>query len=815
MNFKKLIPLFVVMMLPISGCSNETPVTSSSGDTPTSDSSTSIIPPGPSGSTSVVPSPQITLNKTELELDIYGSSSFQLVASIVPEGEYQISWKSMNTAVVSVSSSGLVNALSVGETTVSASVTIDGTTYKAYCDVSVVNTDPSSKEDYKAYFDEAREAILNGHNYRIDVYSTYEGNPGDPYENYYLMINDRAYCNKYFESLQGIIYQKDQGYLNFFLAGEEVIDKGFFSTNSSVGVSEIYDLTAEQLLKPTYVQDSVSYSKFTTKNSYALDVASSFTGFSTSSWFTPPTQLIVEARPSEKKLIVNVNFKVYYYDEGEHYVDGLATLTISGIGETTNEVIENYVENPTIDFPVRTAWNDDDKELFDRRNAGVYPVFPTGASYAFSCEEILKEGFNRVMISDLASGDLTTSYGAQLIGDGYEKGSDGIYTKVIINESESKKTTLKVELQFIPSSIDEVLFPHGEFRVFYRGDVTNSDIDTVEKFNAYLSANGYDEVVPLIPEGHHITKISQFEDVTAQKNAEAGKDLYLFYTSTKYIKFYVNNYLDAISDINAYVALVKEKGFTVETPYIGGYINYTNQTDFTGDSYVSIPNPNNITESNYKGYFTMRYYVENYKEEEKPDLYKIEVTEAGKTVFSVGETFAFNGKVYATYRNPVDYKKVDNSLLEFSGYDMSKSGEQTVTISFTFNEVTKTTTYKIYVLPEKAYETSFKTAGVNITAKIYLCEDGTGIYSYDRPGAGRKLELAKFSYKIESSVITFTFLGLLTTDQFTAFDNYFLFPGDVEGVTKRDGVYGGSFINVKLSHYDGKWEQERMFTIES
>ncbi len=66
-----------------------------------------------------------------------------------------------------------------------------------------------------------------------------------------------------------------------------------------------------------------------------------------------------------------------------------------------------------------------------------------------------------------------------------------------------------------------------------------------------------------------------------------------------------------------------------------------------------------------------------------------------KTIFTVGDAFEFGGKVTATYNDETTADVTSSSV--FSGYDMSTTGPQTVTVSYTEGGVTKTTTYNITV----------------------------------------------------------------------------------------------------------------------
>ena len=65
------------------------------------------------------------------------------------------------------------------------------------------------------------------------------------------------------------------------------------------------------------------------------------------------------------------------------------------------------------------------------------------------------------------------------------------------------------------------------------------------------------------------------------------------------------------------------------------------------------------------------------------------------TEFTVGDTFVFGGTVTANYSDSTSSDVTSSST--FSGYDMSESGEQTVTVSYTEGGVNKTTSYSISV----------------------------------------------------------------------------------------------------------------------
>lgn len=68
-----------------------------------------------------------------------------------------------------------------------------------------------------------------------------------------------------------------------------------------------------------------------------------------------------------------------------------------------------------------------------------------------------------------------------------------------------------------------------------------------------------------------------------------------------------------------------------------------------------------------------------------------------KTEFKQGDKFTFGGKVMASYEEEGVADREVTGQASFSGYDMNVAGTQTVTVSYTEGEITKTTTYDINV----------------------------------------------------------------------------------------------------------------------
>lgn len=89
-----------------------------------------------------------------------------------------------------------------------------------------------------------------------------------------------------------------------------------------------------------------------------------------------------------------------------------------------------------------------------------------------------------------------------------------------------------------------------------------------------------------------------------------------------------------------------------------------------------------------------------------------------KTSFTQNEEWSFGGTVTASYRGKANADVTSNAT--FSGYNTANTGEQTVTASYTENEVTKTAEYTINVVKEGTVQITKVTAEGQFTAGTYI-----------------------------------------------------------------------------------------------
>jgi len=107
---------------------------------------------------------KISLNREKVEIE--AGSAFQLSATIIPPGspDTAIEWLSSNTEVATVSANGLINALKIGECTITA-VLRSNRSISASCKVNVLPAPPAPIEEirfenYSNNVEEGKEIIL-------------------------------------------------------------------------------------------------------------------------------------------------------------------------------------------------------------------------------------------------------------------------------------------------------------------------------------------------------------------------------------------------------------------------------------------------------------------------------------------------------------------------------------------------------------------------------------------------------------------------------------------------------------------------------
>ena len=188
-------------------------------------------------------------------------------------------------------------------------------------------------------------------------------------------------------------------------------------------------------------------------------------------------------------------------------------------------------------------------------------------------------------------------------------------------------------------------------------------------------------------QGVQITKTISTAGCTSKKS---------FSNVSKIIVRYCTNASNGVGSIKVKVGEGTEKSFSVTKPSSGG--TTLKNAEFTFDPAET----GNVTltatcttNSVYINSITIFYNEEGGSTTESP-LASIALSGDYPTIFAQGDAFSHAGMtVTATYED--ETTKDVTSSAEFTGYEMNTIGEQTVTVSYTEGEVTKTTTYNITV----------------------------------------------------------------------------------------------------------------------
>ena len=552
-------------------------------------------------------------------------------------------------------------------------------------------------ETQRQLFSQIVSNLKSTHNYTLSISSSLEEDTEEEAIEYHRYnLNDRAWYhdNSTFDA-EGIIYQKNQGYVTFVKSGSNVIpmnintefdyetDKRVFvSANPQLKISDLVQVTGENLFIDEYTQDATDKSKFVSTSLDNRTVAAYLTQYSAyiGLSFQVDEKITAVLDSSRSEITLTMDYWLYYFDIVEHNDKGTITITVGNVGTTTDNVISSYIENPTTTFSAPQSWPDGMDEVFEEYYGGVVPVLPSGLSYGAVCDELLYDGFYYASVQDVNSGNLTTSYGAQLIEDGYTKVSDTKYVKSILDDQTTITKSYVVTMLYKEASN---LYPNGVMTILYRCNSTTGSFESIEAFNAYMERMGHSSYIPALPEESTCTGIKNFKDVTSQHSG------YAFYSGTDWMHVCIPTYAKAAAWIESFVSALAEMGFDDKSSLFWDSYNFNQSNSGTCIALSK------ITEQNYNGQIDVRYQI---AEADVPlietygaEAVSIAVTNP-KTSFETGSGFSFGGTCVVTFDNEAT-REIMASELTFTGYNMNSEGTQTVTVHY--GELT--TTYQIEV----------------------------------------------------------------------------------------------------------------------
>lgn len=270
--------------------------------------------------------------------------------------------------------------------------------------------------------------------------------------------------------------------------------------------------------------------------------------------------------------------------------------------------------------------------------------------------------------------------------------------------------------------------------------------------------------------------------------------------------------ISAISDSNTSRSITVLKSQDGSNWTSAGTLDVTSSggsnTDVAGAKYIKLT---------YSGSWTVKLssFTINYScsDEPEPEKELSSISVSGQTTeFTVGDSFEFGGTVTAHYSDSTSADVTSSAT--FSGYDMDEEGEQTVTVSYTEDDITKTTTYDIEV-SEAGEDVSGTYSGTytNTLGAIYaltlsLNENGSGTFTAVNTSTESQTNTTSFTWAYENSVLTltktsqnvstsiriFTSSGTYATTNSTG-----IFSGTILTITMYTSNYSSSAISINLS----------------
>ena len=453
------------------------------------------------------------------------------------------------------------------------------------------------------------DAVRANHNYQMDTLSYLTYHATEKYRNRWINLDNKALYN-YVETEdggsynQGIVYQKDQGFVGFYQSTDTkvVVPRIFYSTSLEHMASEIYDLVLENVIDAMWMQDGTNTKLFKTTGNLAIATGCNFTGYASSANLSAPEYLVMELVDNHT-FVITVNFTVHYSDSetGEMVNEpGITTLTVS-VGTVVNAELSAYIANPTYVYQAPTEWDYIQTKYFNDTFDGIVAPFPTGASYAFDFDSDWDYRGTYLYVLDYACGDIREAYRALLQADGFEMqgGNPDKWRKTTVDGLLYKHHNVTLTYHAPTESYNNKTYgwyyPEGEFYVEYL--VTeSSNVSTVERYNkAVQDYIGDPTILPEVPFGSEVTKVTNFDFTD-------NKEDYVF-RQGKATRFYIENYNTARNDLARYYDLLVEFGFNEDIVH-----NPILKVDnlFKGNSYVSITHIEDYGVTEYSGYIEIR-----------------------------------------------------------------------------------------------------------------------------------------------------------------------------------------------------------------
>ena len=564
-------------------------------------------------------------------------------------------------------------------------------------------------------FETIKTKVVNNHNYSAHILSKYvDKNETLADYNLYNISNNVIYDDADADYYYGYIKQKNQGIVNFRSPKQSqgIVIGDLVATNTSLGMSDIYPIALEYVLDKTFTKKEGTNNTYVSTNFTAMAVIGNLAFGNHVIWASAPENFTVTLL-SDSSFKIEARFLYNYQAAEEGDIDDTfvqtpvdVTIEATKLGTTSNSLFEGYVANPDYTFQAPTVWDDDAREYFNEYFNREVPPFIEGLTYAWKIYDTLIEGKYYIGVEDYNSGDLTNSYSQALVGNGYTLTS-GKYVKVVDDQSAHVTRTYSIELHYLaPTEKDSdgmeygFLYPNGVFYALYRYEEQSTvTVANVRELNAYLATTAVKDYLPQLNVNAD-TRVTGFKDTTGASNNSGNGDIYAFVAPnrTSYFNVHIESKYDALNFVESYKAEFEKLGYNFDKAFgmYSGVDDYGSIVRFTDVSGIDTTTWERIKYVQID-YVILKTSVAAHGQDTDRVLNSISVS--GATVdFYQNSEFKFDGVVTAHYTNGTSRTVQPTSV---STPNMSQLGSQDVTVTYTENNVTKTTTYSINV-QEKA-----------------------------------------------------------------------------------------------------------------
>ena len=374
--------------------------------------------------------------------------------------------------------------------------------------------------------------------------------------------------------LNGEIINLNQGIFSYSKNNGEFVLGDFDKLSGDKDIDDFYytPLTFLDLSNWYKKNDGVTYETMDPDAMSAISTVSGLTNMANTLMIAFD---FISAKATVENNVITILMDAYF--DIEMAPVAAAKVVISDIGTTKDEAVENYLKNPREVAPA-TTWSETQlvtiNEYFGADKAIELP-FPNRASYAISA--VGQPTYQEVMIRDYLSGDIRSSYGAQLLRAGFENITEegdtaNVYEKEVEDANGLSTFTVYVSYSSNAKLVEDYgvnvasLYPNGLFQIeaVYSYSLTGVTNGSIAQVDGWVSNHFASNAFPSLATAFSNASKASIQDDTAGYNAYFRQSLGIsfdYFDRVATSKIYIESEDDAKAAIADYLVLVKANGF--------------------------------------------------------------------------------------------------------------------------------------------------------------------------------------------------------------------------------------------------------------